>query len=404
MSVKFSGEKYSIAVATRLTRLPPYLFGRINDIKYQRRQAGIDIIDLGMGNPSDPTPQPIVDKLCQAAGDARNQRYSASRGIYNLRREYAIFYEKTFGVTCDPETEVLCCLGSKEGFSHLCLAMMGPGDTALVPTPFFPIHVYSVMLAGANVISIPLQDDDDRFLSNLSAIAGSLTPRPKMLILNFPHNPTAKVVTLDFYREVVKLARKHKFFVISDFAYGLTVFDDYQAPSFLQVPGAKKVGVEFTTMSKPFNMAGWRLGYCVGNPQMVKALAQIKGYYDYGVFQPIQIAAIVGLRHCRKEIRKQAKLYEERRDTLVDGLNRQGWQIEKPKASMFVWAPIPEPFRKMGSIDFTIFLLEKAEVAVAPGAGFGEQGEGYVRLALVENELRLKQAIRQIGRAMRKGP
>jgi len=403
MKKRFAKEKYTIPVAARLTRLPPYLFGRINEIKHNLRKQGVDIIDLGMGNPSDPTPEIIVDKLCEAAHDPRNQRYSVSKGLFNLRREYAVFYEKTFGVQCDPETEVLGCLGSKEGFSHMCLAMMGPGDTALVPTPFFPIHVYSVMLAGANVITMPLLENDDLFLSNLSKVAANLNPRPKMLVLNFPHNPTAKVVEIDFYREVVKLARKHKFFVISDLAYGLTVFGDYRAPSFLQVEGAKKVGVEFTTMSKPFNMAGWRIGFCVGNSQMVKALAQIKGYYDYGIFQPVQIASIVALRHCRKEIKKQADLYEIRRDVLVDGLNRQGWQIPKPTGTMFVWAPIPEPFRKMGSIDFSIFLLENAEVAVAPGAGFGEEGEGYVRLALVENELRLKQAARQIGRAMRKG-
>jgi len=399
----FSSEKYKIPVANRLTRLPPYLFGILNEIKLRKRRAGEDIIDLGMGNPSDPTPKPIVDKLIEAAGDPRNQRYSASKGIYNLRREVARYYEDLWQVKLDPGKEIITVIGSKEGYSHLCLAMMGPGDTALVPSPFFPIHVYSVMLAGGNVITVPMEDDDDLFLRKLADVAVHLTPPPKMLILNYPHNPTTRVVSLDFYKEVVKLARKCGFFVVSDLAYGLTTFDGYKAPSFLQVRGAKKVGVEFSTLSKPFNMAGWRIAHCVGHPEMVRALGQIKGYYDYGVFQAIQIASIVALRHCKSEVAKQAKLYQQRRDVLVEGLNRNGWNIEKPKATMFVWAPIPSPYDKLGSVEFCVRLLEKAQVAVAPGAGFGEKGDPYVRLALVENELRLKQAIRQMGRAMKKG-
>jgi len=399
----FKEEKFKIPVANRLTRLPPYLFGRINDLKHRMRQQGKDIIDLGMGNPNDPTPKLIVDKLSQAANDPRNQRYSVSKGIYNLRREVARHYKRIWGVELDPETEVLASIGSKEGFSHLCLALMGPGDTALVPTPAFPIHVYSVMLAGANVISTPLVQDEDELLGNISRIAASLTPRPKLLVLNFPHNPTTQVVSADFYREVVKLARRYRFLVISDFAYGQTTFDGYKAPSFLETPGAKKVGVEFTTMSKAYNMPGFRVGFCAGNAEMVRALAKIKGYYDYGIFQAIQIACIVAMRECRDEVVRQNELYAERRDTLVEGLNRGGWNIEKPKATMFVWAPIPAPYRAMGSIEFTIRLLEKAEVAVSPGAGFGPHGEGFVRLALVENTLRLKQAVRNINRAMKKG-
>src|SRR5437868_12551785 len=393
-----SQSPYQIDVAERVKRLPPYLFGKINDLKHRKRQAGIDVIDLGMGNPTD-TPNPvIIDKLCEAARDERNHRYSVSKGLYNLRREVALRYARLHGVELDPETEVLAGLGSKEVFSHMCLALMGPGDTAVVPAPSFPIHVYSVALASASVISLECTQPN-KFLSNVAYVAEHLYPRPKVVIVNYPHNPTATVVEREFFVDLVQLAKKFGFMVIHDFAYGDVCFDGYRAPSFLSVPGAKEVGVETTTMSKGYSMAGWRLGFCAGNAEMVRALATIKGYYDYGIFQPIQIAGIVAMRHCDDLVERQAKEYEARRDVLVDGLRRLGWEVEPPKASMFVWARYPQAWReRMGSIDFAMKLLEEAEVAVSPGRGFGEAGEGYLRLALVENEHRLRQALRQIGR------
>jgi alanine-synthesizing transaminase len=385
--------------SARMHRLPPYLFGRINALKMTLRQRGVDIIDLGMGNPTDPTPQPVVDKLCEAANNKRNQRYSASRGIFNLRRELAIFYEDQWGVSLDPQSEVIATIGTKEGFSHLCLATLGPGDVALTPTPAYPIHIYGPVIAGANVIGVSMMEGDEALLGKIADMCRTVSPRPKIVVLNFPHNPTAHTVELGFYEEVVKLAKRFEFYVIHDFAYGLTTFDDYQAPSFLQAPGAKDVGVELITMSKGFNMAGWRIGFTVGNRDMVELLACIKGYYDYGMFQPIQIATVIALRHCKPEMYAQAKIYEQRRDRLVEALTRGGWQVEKPRATMFVWAKIPEPYCQMGSIEFAVQCLNKAEVAVAPGRGFGEDGEGYLRIALVENEERLRQAVRQIRRA-----
>jgi alanine-synthesizing transaminase len=394
-------QPFAINVAERVKRLPPYLFGKINALKYSKRRAGIDVIDLGMGNPTD-VPEPLViDKLCEAARDERNHRYSVSTGLYNLRREAALRYARRHGVQLDPETEVLAGLGSKEVFSHMCLALLGPGDTAIVPAPSFPIHVYAVALASGNVMSLDCTQPD-RFLSNVASVAEHLYPKPKVLILNYPHNPTTTVVERDFFVDVVKLARRFGFMVIHDFAYGDVCFDDYKAPSFLSVPGAKEVGVETTTMSKGYNMAGWRLGFCAGNREMVRALATIKGYYDYGIFQAVQIAAILALRHGDEMVERQAAEYQKRRDVLVDGLRRIGWQVEKPKASMFVWAQYPEEWRqRMGSIDLAMKLLEEAEVAVSPGGGFGDMGEGYLRLALVENEQRLRQAVRQIGRCLR---
>jgi alanine-synthesizing transaminase len=392
---------FQIQVADRVKRLPPYLFGKINDLKYRKRRDGIDIIDLGMGNPSDVPEQLVIDKLCEAARDERNHRYSVSKGLINLRREVSFRYARRHQVQLDPDTEVLAGLGSKEVFSHMCLALLGPGDTAIVPAPSFPIHVYAVALASANVISLDCTQPD-RFLSNIANMAEHLYPRPKVLILNYPHNPTTVVVEKDFYVEVVKLARRFGFMVINDFAYGDVCFDGYQAPSFLSVPGAKEVGVETITMSKGYNMAGWRLGFCVGNAEMIRALATIKGYYDYGIFQPVQIAGILALRHGEELVERQALVYQNRRDVLVDGLQRIGWEVEKPKATMFVWARYPKEWRdRMNSIDFSMKLLEEAEVAVSPGGGFGEAGEGYLRLALVENENRLRQAVRQIGRCLR---
>lgn len=393
--------EFTINVATRVKRLPPYLFGRLNALKYEKRRKGIDIIDLGMGNPNDPTPKPIIDKLCEAVQDPRNHRYSVSAiGIFNLRREVAKYYQRQWGVELDPETEVVCTIGSKEGFSHLCLGLLESGDTALVPNPAFPIHIHSVAIAGANVISVPLVEPKELLIS-FEDVARNIFPRPKVLIINYPHNPTAATVDLDFFESVVAFAKKYNIIVVHDFAYSGIVFDGYKAPSFLQAKGAKEVGVEFNTMSKTFNMAGWRLGFCVGNRQIVEALAKVKGYYDYGIFQPVQIASIIALRHCQEYAEKQAKIYQSRRDVLCDGLNRIGWNVEKPRASMFVWAPAPERFRSMGSFEFAMKLINEASVAVAPGSAFGENGEGYLRLAIVENELRLKQAVRQIDRALR---
>jgi len=391
-----------IEPAQRITRLPPYLFGRLNALKLAKRQAGADIIDLGMGNPSDPVPQIIIDKLCEAARDPRNQHYSASKGVKNLRREVALKYERNWNVQLDSETEVLACIGSKEGFSHLCLAMLGPGDTAIVPDPAYPIHNYAVALAGANVVSVPL-GNDDKFLSNITMVIESMYPKPKLLILNYPHNPTAMTVDAGFFEPVVELAKKTGIAVIHDFAYGETCFDGYRAPSFLSVKGAKDVGVEFTTMSKPYNMAGFRIGFVAGNKSMVDYLATIKGYYDYGIFQAIQIAGIIAMRHCDQEIVAQNQRYQTRRDVVCDGLTRIGWQVEKPRATMFVWAKVPQEHSKgKGSIAYAMDLMEHAEVAIAPGRAFGEGGENYMRIALVENEQRLRQAIRNIGRFVRK--
>lgn len=392
---------FTIPVADRLKRLPPYLFGKINKLKYQKRVAGIDVIDLGMGNPTDAPHPMITEKLKEAVEDSRNHRYSVANGISNLRREVAARYFKRYGVNLNPDDEVIACLGSKEGFSHLCLALMGPGDTALVPAPTFPIHAYSVMLASGNVLAFDVTKPD-QFLSNVSYTCQHLFPKPKLVIVNFPHNPSGTTIEPSFYVDLVKLAKEHNLLVISDFAYADICFDGYLAPSFLSTPGAKDVGVEMTTMSKGFSMAGWRIGFCCGNSEMVRALATIKGYYDYGIFQASQIAAIVAMRHCESAVEQIAKEYEGRRNVLCEGLQRLGWDIQKPKAGMFVWAKIPEPWSEMGSIDFSMKLLDEGGVAVSPGRGFGEEGEGYLRLAIVENEHRLRQAIRQIGRCLKK--
>jgi alanine-synthesizing transaminase len=376
------------------------LFARINALKHKKRQQGIDIIDLGMGNPSDPTPKVIVDKLCEAVQDPRNHRYSVSRGLFNLRRDVARFYREHYDVVLNPDDEIVACIGSKEGISHMLLAMLGPGDTAVVGDPAFPIHVYGVALAGANVISVPL-GNDDAFLERIRYVVEHLYPRPKVMILNYPHNPTAMTVDVPFFDNVVALAKQFKVAVIHDFAYGQTCFDGYKAPSFLSAKGAKEVGVEFTTMSKPYNMAGWRIGFCAGNKTMVEALATIKGYYDYGIFAPVQIASIIALRHCQQDVVAQAEVYQRRRDVVVAGCRRLGWQVESPRASMFVWARVKdEHLAGQSSIDFVMRMMEEAEVALAPGRAFGENGEGYVRIALVENEQRLRQAVRQLARAL----
>jgi alanine-synthesizing transaminase len=396
-------EKDPIQLSSRMHLLPPYLFGSINKLKDRKRREGVDIIDMAMGNPSDPTPQPIVDKLCEVVNDSRNHRYSASAGIYNLRREVAKYYLSNWDVKLDP-AEVIATIGSKEGFSHLCLALLGPGDNALVPTPSFPIHTYAVVIAGSSYIGLPIADDQE-FLRQVCETCESVKPAPKVLFLNYPHNPTSHTVTPEFFKEVVTIAKKYGLIVVHDFAYGQVCFDGYEAPSFLSTPGALDVGVEFTSMSKTFNMAGWRIGYCAGNRKIISALGEIKGYYDYGIFQAIQVASIIGLRHCSQLARQQASKYQERRDVLVNSLQRIGWgKIDLPRAGMFVWAPIPEPFRNLGSMEFARRLMEDAEVAVAPGLGFGPEGEGWIRLALVENGQRIQQAVRQMKRAFQKWP
>jgi len=391
---------FSVRVADRVRRLPRYLFAEINQLLHEKRQAGADVIDLGMGNPSDPPQELIVDKLCEAAHEAGNHGYSHCRGLLNLRREVASRYLKHYGVRLDPEHQTIVCLGSKEGFSHLCLALMGPGDTAVVPAPSYPAHLYGVALAAAGQILLEVSDPA-KFLANVTYTCQHLCPTPKAVIVNFPHNPTTTTVEADFYVELVKLAKQYGFMVISDLAYADIAFDGYRAPSFLAVPGALDVGVELTTMSKGYNMAGWRVGFCAGNAEMIRALATIKTYYDYGIFQPIQIAAIMALRHAEAAVEAQAAVYQRRRDVLCAGLERLGWPIERPKATMFVWARIPEPWAsRLGSFDLAMKLLAEADVAASPGAGFGPAGEGYLRLALVENENRLRQAVRQIGRCL----
>lgn len=396
--------EFKIEPAQRIKRLPPYLFSRLNALKSAKRQQGADIIDLGMGNPCDGAPQIVIDKLCEAVRDRRNHRYSASRGIKGLLKEVAIKYEKKWNVQLDPQTEVLACIGSKEGFSHLCLAMLQTGDTAIVPDPAFQIHNYAVALAGANVISVPL-GNDQKFLDTIAMVCERLYPKPKLLILNYPNNPTTMTVEQGFFETVVNVAKRFGIAVIHDFAYGETCFDGYKAPSFLSVRGAKDIGVELITMSKPYSMAGFRIGFVAGNKDMIDYLATIKGYYDYGIFQAIQIAGIIAMRHCDQDIIVQNQRYQSRRDVLCDGLTRIGWEVQKPLATMFVWAKVPENCLKgKSTIDYAMDLMEHAEVAVAPGRAFGENGEGYMRIALVENEQRLRQAVRNISRFEQQKP
>ena len=397
------GKPFTIEVAERVRRLPPYLFAEINKLMYEKRRAGKDVIDLGMGNPSDPPQDIVVEKLAEAARDPKNHGYAPAQGILSLRREAAAKYFKCHGVRLDPQKELITCLGSKEGFSHICLALVGPGDTAIVPSPSYPAHLYAVAMAAANAILLEVTDSE-KLLANIDYTCRHLVPRPKLLVVNYPHNPTATVVGPEFYVEVVKLAKRYGFMVISDLAYADVVFDGYKAPSFLAAPGALDVGVELTTMSKGYNMAGWRVGFAAGNAEMIRALSSIKGYYDYGMFRPIQIAAIMALRHTDAAVEAQAKVYERRRDVLCEGLERLGWPIERPKATMFVWAKVPEPWAsQMTTFQFAMKLLQDGDVVASPGSGFGSAGEGFLRLALVENENRLRQAVRQIGRCLGKG-
>ncbi len=375
------------------------MLGKLKQLTHERRQLGIDIIDLGMGNPNQPTPQPIIDKLTEAAQELRNHRYSASRGIFNLRREVSWHYERRFGVHINPHEEAISVIGTKEGLGHLALALIDEGDLAMVPNPTFPIHMYSIVLAGGSVVSIPLTEEN-AFIPSLREITRDIWPRPKVLILSFPHNPTGAVVDLGFFEEIVAFAKRQEIVVIHDLAYADIVFDGYKAPSFLQAKGAKEVGIEFFSLSKSYNMAGWRCGFAVGNREIIEALARIKGYYDYGIFAPIQVAGIMALRTPADTVMENATVYQKRRDVLVEGLNRIGWKVPKPQASMFVWAPIPEAWQHLSSMDFATKLLNEAEVCVSPGSGFGHNGEGYIRIALVENEDRIRQAVRQIRRAL----
>jgi len=379
----------------RIKRLPPYVFSIVDALKSEARRKGEDIIDLGMGNPDIPTPQPIVDKLVEAVANPRNHRYSASKGIFKLRLAITNWYKRRYGVDLDPDTEAIATIGAKEGLSHLALATIGFGDLVLVPTPAYPIHPYSVIIAGGDLHTIPLRKESD-FFQDLITTIKQTWPRPKMIILSFPHNPTTTVVDIDFFRKVVDFAIDNKLMVVHDLAYANLVFDGYQAPSFLQVKGAKDVGVEFFSLSKSYSMPGWRVGFCAGNAHMIGALARLKSYFDYGIFQPVQIAGIIALNELDESVRNITAIYKHRRDTLVEGLKRSGWSIEKPRATMFVWARIPEPFIGMGSLEFSKLLLKEAKVAVSPGIGFGDTGEGHVRFALVENEHRINQAIRGI--------
>jgi len=387
----------------RIDRLPPYVFNVVNDLKMAARRRGEDIVDLGMGNPDLATPEVIVDKLVEAARNPRNHHYSASRGITKLRHALSAWYERRFGVTIDPETEALVTIGAKEGIAHVAWVLLRSGDTALVPEPSYPIHQYSAILTGAEVISVPLGIGSD-FFSDLLATYHAIWPRPRVILASFPHNPTTTCVDLDFFERLVDFARRNEVFIVHDFAYADIVFDGYQPPSILQVPGAKDVALEFVSLSKSHSMAGWRLGFAAGNAEVLGGLQRLKSYLDYGVFQPIQIAAIKALNDCDDVPPQMAEVYRRRRDVLCDGLTRVGWPVAKPKATMFVWAPIPEAFAAMGSLEFAKHLVGAAGVAVSPGIGFGGLGDGYVRFALVENEERIRQAVRGLKRALAAGP
>ena len=379
----------------RMLRLPPYAFNVVGDIKKELRHQNIDIVDLSMGNPDPPTPRHIVDKMVEAAQKPVNHRYSVSRGIPNLRKAICDWYRRRFGVELNPDTQAIATMGAKEGLSHLCLAMLEPGDVVFAPDPTYPIHVYAPVICGADVRRVPIGEGRD-FFDDLLTATKQTWPKPKLLILSFPHNPTTQVTTLDFFQKVVDFAKEHKIWVIHDMAYADLVFDGYKAPSFLQAEGALDVGVEFYSMTKGYSMAGWRVGFCAGNEDMIHALTRIKSYLDYGIFQPIQIAATVGLNGPEEPVREICDIYRKRRDFLCEGLNRIGWEIEPPKATMFCWGHIPEPYRAMGSMEFSKLLLTEGHVAVQPGIGFGSYGDEYVRFALIENEQRTRQALKGI--------
>lgn len=383
----------------RIDRFPPYVFAVVNDLKAAARRAGEDIVDLGMGNPDIPTPEPIVQKMIEAVQNPRNHRYSVSRGLPKLRQAIVDWYDRSYDVALDPDTEAIATIGAKEGLSHLMWVLLEPGDSCLVPEPTYPIHSFAPVLTGANVQRVPLSLDSD-FFSALTAAYENTSPSPRVILFSFPHNPTTAVVDLQFFEKLVDFARERDVILVHDFAYADLVFDAERAPSLLQVKGAKDVGVELFTMSKSYSMAGWRLAFACGNPEIIAALGRLKSYLDYGVFQPIQISGIIALNEVTEAPKEIRETYRSRRDTLVSGLERAGWEITPPPATMFAWAPIPEPFREQGSLEFTKFLLKEAKVAVSPGIGFGKAGDGHVRFALVENEHRIRQAVRGIRRAL----
>ena len=387
----------------RIERFPPYVFSIVNDLKLQARRAGEDIIDLGMGNPDIPTPEAVVEKLKEAVDNPRNHRYSASKGIPKLRAAICDRYERAWGVTLDPETEATATIGAKEGISHLAWVLVGPGDSVLVPEPTYPIHTYAMILAGANVTTVPLSLESDFFSDLVTAFERS-EPKPRAVLCSFPHNPTTAVADLAFFEQLVDFAKSRNVMIVHDLAYADLVFDAEHAPSLLQVKGAKDVGVEFFSMSKSYSMPGWRIAFAVGNSEIIGALAKLKSYLDYGVFQPVQIAGIIALNECTEVPKQIREVYRSRRDSLSDGLGRIGWPMVTPPATMFAWAPIPEPYRGMGSLEFSKWLVSEAKVAVSPGVGFGKAGDGHVRFALVENEQRIRQAVRGMGRALRAGP
>src|ERR1700741_2072590 len=387
----------------RIRRLPPYVFEQVNRAKAAARNAGADIIDLGMGNPDLPTPAHVIEKLKDTIGKPRTDRYSASKGIPGLRRAQAAYYGRRFGVKLNPDTQVVTTLGSKEGFANVAQAITAPGDVVLVPNPSYPIHAFGFLMAGGVIRSVPSEPTPAFFEALERAIIRSI-PKPIAVVVCYPSNPTAAVADLDFYRDVIAFAKRHNLIVLSDLAYAEVYFDDTPPPSILQVPGAMDVAVEFTSMSKTYSMPGWRMGFAVGNERLIAALARVKSYLDYGAFTPIQVAATAALNGPDDCIREMREIYRRRRDVLVEGFSRAGWHIPPPSASMFAWAPIPEPFGPLGSVEFSKLLVEKAEVAVSPGTGFGERGEGYVRIALVENEQRIRQAARNVRRFLETAP
>ena len=376
----------------RIKKLPPYVFAVINEMKAAARARGRDIVDFGMGNPDGATPRGIVDKMIEAVQNPRNHRYSQSRGIPRLREEICNRYRKKFGVELDPDKEAIVTIGAKEALSHLLFAVIAPGDTVVAPNPAYPIHQYGVLMAEGESVTMPMANPAE-FLNGLEDYYRKHTTPPRMILISFPHNPTTQCVEIDFFKEIVRMAAHHGTMVMHDFAYADLGFDGYVPPSFLEVEGAKEVGVEIFSMSKSYNMAGWRVGFCLGNPKMVHALGRIKSYLDYGNFQPIQIASIIGLRDHEEDVVKIREVYQHRRDALVEGLCRAGWPVEAPRGTMFLWAPLPQRFREMGSLEFSKLLMEQADVAVSPGIGFGPMGEGFVRFALIENEQRTRQAM-----------
>jgi len=386
----------------RVSRLPPYVFAEVNEMKARARAAGEDVIDFGMGNPDLPSPRHVVDKLIEAAQNPRAHRYSVSRGIAGLRRANAAYYARRFGVEIDPETETIVTLGSKEGFANLAMAITSPGDVALVPNPSYPIHAYGFIIAGGALRHMPVGPNIDLMVELERAVAHSV-PKPLALVLNFPSNPTAQMVGLDFYRDVVEFCRKEGIYILSDLAYAEIYFEDIPPPSILQVPGAREIAVEFTSLSKTYSMPGWRMGFATGNRRLIAALARIKSYLDYGAFTPIQVAATAALNGPQNVIDEAREVYRRRRDVLVESFARAGWDIPPPSSTMFAWAPIPDAFRHLGSLEFSKLLLEKANIAVSPGIGFGEYGEGYVRIALVENRQRIMQAARNVKRFVASG-